>query len=242
MKMAWRLCFLLMVFLVSCKREVLPPDAASIGKDYFPLKEGHFIEYEVDSLIYNTFTKDTDLVHIEFRDEIAGTFADNLGRTSYAIERSVRPDSNSTWTGQMSYYATQADFEIEVVENNLRFIKLVFPVKANTVWKGNIYIPASTSGLDELKWYYDWDYTYGHINEDFDNGLLNFPNSVVIEYEQLTNDSTSNTQYSNYTHYKESYSRNVGLIYRELTHWEYQPTDNFRNGFSVVMRAKKYNE
>ncbi len=232
--------FLLLGLLASCKREVIP-DPVDIGRDYFPLTEGHIIEYTVDSLIYNTFSSDTELVHLEFKDEIVSTFTDNLGRTSFAIERSVRQDSMSSWIGQLSYYATQADFEIEVVENNLRFIKLVFPVKATTKWNGNVYIPALTAGLDELKWYYDWDYAYSHINEDFNNGIMNFPNSVLISYEQLTNDSTNNAQYSNYTNYKEAYARNVGLIYRELTHWEYQPTVGYRSGFSVVMRAKKYN-
>ena len=77
-------------------------------------------------------------------------------------------------------------------------------------------------------------------NQDFNNGEMNVPNSMVVSYEQLTNDSTAKTQYSNYTNYKESYARTIGLTYRELTHWEYQPTEGFRNGFSVVMRATKY--
>ncbi len=140
-----------------------------------------------------------------------------------------------------NYVYFEYRFRQYFLENNLRFIKLVFPVKATTKWNGNVYIPALTAGLDELKWYYDWDYAYSHINEDFNNGIMNFPNSVLISYEKLTNDSINNAQYSNYTNYKEAYARNVGLIYRELTHWEYQPTVGYRSGFSVVMRAKKYN-
>ncbi len=240
MRIGFGLSLLILTFFASCKHEVLPPDAAGLGSDYFPFVIGHVIEYSVDSLKYNTFSSDTDFVHLDFKDEIVSEFTDNTGRDSYVIERSVRSDSNAAWQGQLTYYVTQGNYEIEVVENNLRFIKLVLPVKANTSWKGNVYIPASTSGLDELKWYYDWDYSYSKINQAFNNGVKTFPNSMVVSYEHLTNDSTAHTQYSNYTNYKESYSRTIGLIYRELTHWEYQPTEGFRNGFSVVMRATKY--
>lgn len=240
MRIGVGLSLLMLTLCTSCTREVLSTDAANFGSDYFPLAIGHTIEYSVDSLKYNTFTRDTDFVHVLFKDEIVSEFTDNTGRDSYAIERSVRSDSNAAWQGQLTYYATRGNYQIEVVENNLRFIKLVFPVNVNTTWKGNVYIPSSTSNLDELKWYYDWDYTYSNINQDFDNGEMNVPNSMVVSYEQLTNDSTAKTQYSNYTNYKESYARTIGLTYRELTHWEYQPTEGFRNGFSVVMRATKY--
>lgn len=240
MKNSIWLLFFLLVF-VSCKREVIPADQVDLGKEYFPLIEGKFIEYDVDSLIYNNFTSDTEYVHLEFRDEVKSQFIDNEGRPSYVIERYSRYKSSDPWAGYLTYYATATNFRIEVIENNLKFIKLVLPVKANTSWKGNVYIPAATSGLDEIKWYHDWDYRYKNINEEFYNGVMTFPNSVVVSYNHLTNDSTSTTNYSDYVGYEESYSRNIGLIYRELTHWVYQPTDGFRNGFSVVMKAKNHN-
>ena len=234
------LWFLILIVMVSCKRQVLPLDQ-TIGKEYFPVNEGHFIEYEVDSTIYNTFTHDTQFVHLEFRDEIGALFTDNQGRTSYVIQRSVRPDSTTAWQDELNYYVTVNNFTIEVVENNLRFIKLALPVETNRTWNGNVYIPVYTSGLDEFKWYNGWEYSYSHISEDFNNGLVNYPNTATIAWGHLTNDSTSTSQYNDYTNYKEVYARTVGLVYRELTHWEFQPTEGFRNGFSVVFRAKKNN-
>lgn len=238
----WSLFFLVitMTVFVGCKREVFPSEEVS-GKDYFPLSEGKYIEYAVDSILYNTFTKDTERVHCEFRDEITSQFPDNEGRNSYLIERSIRYDSNAAWIGYQTNYVTPTDFKIEEVENNLRFIKLVFPVKTNTTWKGNVYIPAFTSSLDSLKWYDDWDYNYYYINQEFNNGLSVFPATVTVAYHHLTNDSTSTTQYNDFTNYKEVYSKNIGLVFRELTHWEFQPTEGFRNGFSVVLRATKHN-
>ncbi|HQW46074.1 MAG TPA: hypothetical protein PLZ98_03315, partial [Chitinophagaceae bacterium] len=60
----WLLIIMLSVF-TSCKRQVIPADDVELGKDYFPLTIGHFIEYDVDSLLFNDFTKTVDTFHFE---------------------------------------------------------------------------------------------------------------------------------------------------------------------------------
>lgn len=232
---------LLLTGLLSCKKETVPSPDALAGSAYYPLTEGHFIEYLVDSVKYNNFTQDTDFVHCEFRDEIISQFDDAEGRNSFIIQRSIRYDSTAAWEKQLTYFATLTDFRLEVVENNLRFIKLIFPVKLNATWNGNIYIPASNSGSDEIRWYNDWNYKYKTVNTAYNNGILNFPSTTSVAYSRLTNDSTVKTQYSDFTNYREVYARDAGLISRELTHWEYQPTEGFRNGFSMIMRARNHN-
>ena len=57
----------------------------------------------------------------------------------------------------------KTNFRVEVVENNLRMIKLVFPVKLKTAWAGNIYIPAQID--DKLKWLWNWNYVYAYIRK-----------------------------------------------------------------------------
>ena len=231
---------LFMCTLLACKREVIPGADYQSDLAYYPLQLQHAIEYSVDSVIYNTFSHSTQSVHAEYRDEVVDTFQDNLGRNSYRIRRTARADSNAAWQDLMVYYVTPVTNHLEVVEQNLRFIKLAFPVQVTTQWNGNIYLPAETSGLPEYQWYYDWLYRYSHLDETYNNGILDLPHSIEVSYEHLTNDSTNHTEYSDYTNYKEYYTHNIGLSYRELTHWEYQPTDGYRSGFSVVMRAKKY--
>ena len=86
MRIGVGLSLLMLTLCTSCTREVLSTDAVNFGSDYFPLAIGHTIEYSVDSLKYNTFTRDTDFVHVFFKDEIVSEFTDNTGRDSYAIE------------------------------------------------------------------------------------------------------------------------------------------------------------
>lgn len=231
------------LFFTACKKEIIPADEVELGKDYYPLAIGHYVEYDVDSIIYNDFTKTTDTFKLQFRDEIESEFLDNEGRTSYVIQRYYRQDSTYTWTENKAYYATTTSFKLEIVENNLRFIKLVYPVKLNTRWYGNTYIPAASN--EELKWYDSWDYKYENVGEPYSNGKLQFGNTLTVnEVDYTEGEPTISTDYSAYTYSKEVYAKNVGLVYRELTRWVYEPNANgskYRNGFTLIMRATSFN-
>ena len=82
MKRIIAIALVTMTFITACKREVIPTDQIDLGKEYFPVEVGRFIEYDVDSLVYNNFTHDTDFVHLQFRDEITTSYTDNAGHTS----------------------------------------------------------------------------------------------------------------------------------------------------------------
>jgi hypothetical protein len=224
--------------LTACKKEIIPNDNILLGKEYFPITKDHTIEYAIDSIIYNDFNKSTDTFRMQFKDVIGESFYDNEGRESYVVNRYCRKDDTYLWKDLMTFYATKTNFRVEVVENNLRMIKLVFPVKLKTYWSGNIYIPAQID--DKLKWLWNWNYTYTYINQPFNTGLASFSNTIEVIG---INDSTNNPEQfpdaiANKTYSKEVYAKNVGLIYRELTNWEYQPDGSrYRNGFTTIYRA-----
>lgn len=224
--------------LTACKKEIIPNHNILLGKEYFPITKDHTIEYAIDSIIYNDFNKSTDTFRMQFKDVIGESFYDNEGRESYVVNRYSRQDDTYLWKDLMTFYATKTNFRVEVVENNLRMIKLVFPVKLKTYWSGNIYIPAQID--DKLKWLWNWNYTYTYINQPFNTGLASFSNTIEVIG---INDSTNNPEQfpdaiANKTYSKEVYAKNVGLIYRELTNWEYQPDGSrYRNGFTTIYRA-----
>lgn len=229
------------VFFTSCKRQVIPADNVELGKDYFPLTIGHFVEYDVDSFRYNDFSKTIDTFHYELKDVIESEFLDNEGRKSFIINRYKRQDSTYPWKENLTYYNTETSFNIEVIEDNLRFIKMVFPVKVNTKWNGNIYIPATL--IPELKWLSGWEYKYVNINEPYNTGFLNFENTVTVNHvDFVVGDSLDVNNYSERTFSRERYAKNVGLISKELVYWDYQSeTTKYRKGFVIIFRAKNFN-
>lgn len=233
--------FMVVVLLSSCKRQVIPPDDVELGKEYFPLTRGHSVEYDVDSIKYNDFNKTIDSFHYEIKDVIQSEFLDNEGRKSYIINRFKRQDNTYPWAENVTYYITETAFNIEVIEDNLRMIKMVFPVKANTKWDGNIFLP--TTLIPELKWLSGWNYEYVNINQSHNTSFLNFDNTVTVEeVDVAVGDSLDTDNYSARTYSREIYAKNVGLIQRELVNWEFQSTTTkYRNGFVIIYRAKKVN-
>ncbi|MCC7028923.1 MAG: hypothetical protein IT257_01370 [Chitinophagaceae bacterium] len=241
MKNAILLLLLSATCFTACKRQVVPADDVELGKDYFPLSIGHYVEYDVDSFLYNDFQKSIDTFHFELKDVVESEFTDNSGRKSFIINRYKRQDATYPWKENLTYYATETPFNIEVVEDNLRFIKMVFPVKVNTKWDGNIYLPATLS--TELKWLSGWEYKYVNINEPYNTGFLNFDNTVTINHvDFVVGDSLDVNNYSERTYSRERYAKNVGLISREVVYWDYQSeTTKYRKGFVIIYRAKNHN-
>ncbi len=111
-----------------------------IDKAYFPLQTGKYIIYDVDSIAYSNFFNSTDTFSYQIKEMVDSPYMDASNQTAYAIIRSVRADENSPWILKDIWSANLTDHTAEKVEENLRFIKLDFPVLLNKTWKGNSLI------------------------------------------------------------------------------------------------------
>ena len=205
------------------------------------MEKGHFIVYDVDSIIFNDFTKTIDTFSLQLKDEIGDEFTDDEGRTSYYVNRYRRATKNAPWEVDHIYYITQDNFKLEWKEDNLRFIKMVYPVKLNKKWKGNTYLPTQTN--TEISWMDDWDYQYDDVLVSFNTSSKSYKNCHIINHADFTEGSPENPNaFSARTYSKEVFSKNVGMVYREITRWEYQPSGaKFRKGFTAIFKASSNN-
>lgn len=237
------IALLAVVSLFSCKREnenIYGPDAT---RGYYPLQKGHYVVYDVDSVIYDNFAGTATTRHSVVRYTVSDTFRDNRNYISYQVDvMSKDADSQAFHTNDV-FFVTPAVNSIDVVQGNLRFTKLVFPVLNGTTWKGNSQIATADQ---DLVWYADWTYKYSKMGENYNNGLADFSNTVIVdETDQTLNDpATMPTTYAERTYAREVYGYNVGLVYREMVRWTYDQngSGNFaKKGWSVMMRAKDHN-
>jgi len=75
-------------------------DPIEFGYDYFPLEIGKYIEYDVDSIIYDISAGNNVIVtsnSIQVREEVTDSFPDNEGRIVYRIERFERKNETEEW-------------------------------------------------------------------------------------------------------------------------------------------------
>src|SRR5688572_15327091 len=93
--------------------------------DYLPLEPGKYITYRLDSLVFVDFERIREIHRYQLKLEVAEEFEDNEGRPSYRINRWLRDSAGlDDWENNGTFYITPTEDQVEVVENNLRFIKL----------------------------------------------------------------------------------------------------------------------
>ncbi|RYD52840.1 MAG: hypothetical protein EOP52_01455 [Sphingobacteriales bacterium] len=237
-------CLLLalpLVFLASCKKDGSAPVVEADGSNYFPVQRGHFVEYHVDSTYWDDFLQLETVHTMDLRHTVTDTFTDNVGRQSYTVTVSRRKDSSELWRPESVFTVTKTTNQVEWLQDNLRFVKMVFPVENGREWNGNEFV--STFNQD-YQFYRDWKYTYANVNQAYNNGYENFDKTVTVNQidDSLNNPEQTPSAYATRTYSMEKYGLNVGLIERRFTRWIYDPgVRAARKGNAVSMRAFNHN-
>ena len=210
---------------LSCKKEieVLKPQ---ILTDYYPLKVGNIITYQVDSTIFVNLGTVKTIRSYLMRDRIDSIITDNLGRPSFKVRRSVRSQADSTkWIDTYSYLVTydSSKQRLELVENNLRFIKLASPLSTGVQWNGTSFINSSSS---ELQYLSDWRFIYENVRRPYTVNGISYTETVTVNQRNDSIGTPSNKSfYFEKTIAKEVYSKSIGLIYKEFLHEAWQPAN-----------------
>lgn len=195
-----------------------------LGYNYFPLNVGSEKIYQVDSIGYLGYTFDPvletveiDSVHYQVKEVVESFFADNEGRQTARIVRYKRLTSSDPWEIYKVYAANRTATTAERVEDNTRYIKLVFPPKENEKWNGNS-LNNDESGYME--------YSFTSVNVPGNIGPLNFDSTLTVL--QLLDDNLIT-----YSYYTEQYAANTGMIYKEYNDYEYMfiGVPKIKNGF-----------
>jgi hypothetical protein len=196
-----------LLFFASCKDEI---DENPIGVEesiqyrYFPLDHGSFVVYNVDSIIHRyeddlTDNPDSliDTFHYQVKEVVDSDFIDGEGDTAWRISRYFRNADSLEWNFSTLWTAKVTNQSAQRVEENIRYLKISFPLKLNKTWNGNYF-----NFLPEE------DYSIEEVNAPLAIGNFNFDSSMsVLEADDL-----------NLIHrvYKESkYAYGIGLVSRE---------------------------
>jgi hypothetical protein len=246
--MAKKVFFLLMLVAVSsaaffsCKKYT--KSDKDLTRNYFPLELGKTITYDVDSTYYNDASCTKRNIKCQLKYAITDTVVDYSPFTpklTYIMTVYHRPYDGAIWTPQRVILLTPTTTGLIYEQDNNAYIKLNFPIKQGAKWLGNTKIDASNPDYAYLK---GWNYEYQNYGLSYNNSLVNFENTVtVLEHDASVNypDYDSLTGASR-IYAKEVYAYNVGMIYKEWTHWTYKPSQfPCRDGYTVIMRAIDHN-
>jgi hypothetical protein len=212
------LMLLAVLILSGCKKN--NPLQTDTPADYYPLAVGKYIIYRMDSLKFIISGSQDTVISYLAKEVVEDSITDNLGRPSFRVTRYLNDTSGAgDWVPSTAYMVTPTTGSVEVVDNNLRFIKLVTPVQDGISWNGNAYI--DTKSDDSPVPYMDgWNYTYANTGQPYDVPAGTVPEAVVVnEADETTGNADT---YLQVTFSQEVYGKGIGLIYRKFLHSEYQ--------------------
>ena len=241
--------------LISCKKTTYK-NPASVTDYYNPLQVGKYAIYQLDSLTFYYYGQLDTVTHYLAKDSVEEALIDNEGRPGWRVVRYLSDlTETQPWTPSMSFWVTPTVQRLEVDENNLRFIKLAFPLDEGVSWSGNSFLPYAPF-QDFFDFSDDshlslqlWDYKYQNVNQPFTAGTQTFDSTVTV---MQVNDSINVPildpgSFASRTYWSETYARNVGLVYRHTAIWEYQPpTPNgsqsgYKIGYEMTLTLLSHN-
>lgn len=242
--------FLLLIFVLStvtsCDKTTTEDFDTAALEEYLPTIDGKYITYRLDSTVFTNFGRNIEIHKYQVKHEIDTLITDNLGRPSYRVIRYLRDSSGTQpWAPNGTYFITSLDKQVEVIEDNMRFIKLHQPFRLNYNWKGNKYLASepysgkfSFSNDDNMN---DWDYSFDNFEASTTIGTqtINDVYTILQIDESVNAPVTDPNAYGALNFGLEKYARTIGLVYKEYALWEYQPPANnvsgFYTGFAIKM-------
>jgi hypothetical protein len=190
----------LLLFLFSCKKdtEVTP---TTKGYSYAGLTVGKYVIYDVDSIFYDDFDNSTNQYYFQIKELIQSKYIDAEGEEAYRIERYKKDTAVSpNFELQVVWNSKITPTTYQKVENNERFVKLIFPVKQGETWNGNSLNNRST-----------WEYecVSAHIPEQI--GGIGLDSVATITQFDDGDEILIQRQF-----YQEKFAAKIGLVYKKV--------------------------
>ena len=193
------ICISVLLVIHSCSDDAFEP-AVDMGYDYYPVKSGNYIVYQVDSIDYNQFTGSVDTFVFQIKEVFGNSFYDNSNRKSFELSRFYRKNQGDSWQFVSMGYVTAGSGHVERVDENIRFIPMIFPTRIGLKWNGNA-----------MNTYEPLDYMYSDVDIPYAIGQHSFDScAFVLQQDEA---SLISRDYA-----REIFARHIGMIYRKVIH------------------------
>ena len=204
---------LLSILFFSCGEDnPIVSNEDPFGFAYYPVELGNYWVYQVDSTIYDdggaTILNSSTFI----KEEIVDFYLNESDDTIYVLNRSQASSLNGTFITRDAWSIEMNEFRVTKTEENLRFIKLVFPITVDRVWQGNQFdelIKVDVVG-EKLQVYKDWG-DYRIINDSLSLNVNGTQYDNVVEVLQGDASNDIERRFA-----KEYFGKGVGLIKKEM--------------------------
>ncbi|MDZ7900137.1 MAG: hypothetical protein U5N85_19210 [Arcicella sp.] len=188
----------------SCRDEldcgcVSPPVS---GKDFFYPIKNQVVIYDIEETQYS-LTSIPVVKNYQLKEIFVSSSTESNGNETLRIERYRRENDSQKWVIDSVFTAKKGIDKALKTENNVTFVKLIFPVSEGLKWNGNAY---NSLGEDT--------YELKKVFQPFQTNRQNFNRTLTVIQQ---NDSTL----VDLKRRIEVYAEGIGRIYQEKTNVSY---------------------
>ncbi len=127
--------FVSFLFLFSCAKKV--EDPMDLGHRYYPTPLKKYSIYQLDSVSIDCVFDVRDTFSFEILEIFDTLFEDALGKDAIRIELYTRSLGSSDWGIPRIYHTNTFFTRAERTEENIRYVKLIFPIVDESIWDIN---------------------------------------------------------------------------------------------------------
>lgn len=203
---SWAVAFVFIVISgwTSCKKEIATSDLESTAFRYFPLEPGSWIIYDVDSVVHreddDRYGLDTSVeqYHFQLKEVVDSAFLDATADTVFTLLRYHRVVDTLPWQLSSVWTAKRSPYNVQRVEENIRFIRLSFPITSRSTWNGNAF-----------NFYPEERYFYEAVHAPATIGNLQFDSTVTVVQNRFSSTINRIDKF-------ERYAAGAGLVEKRL--------------------------
>ncbi|OFX19591.1 MAG: hypothetical protein A2033_10155 [Bacteroidetes bacterium GWA2_31_9] len=197
MKIAFYTLLFFVVFITACKKQDTSV-SKSIDFSYCPLNVGDWITYEIVDINIDIPSDVNDTINYQLKEIIDSSYLNNNEQV-YRIERYVKLNDTANWEIKDVWLANYTTNSFQKVEENIRFVKLIFPIILDNTWNGNAY------NMNDPK-----EYKITSIDLPETINTLHFDSVLHVTQLNISNLIEKKVEI-------EKYAKNIGLVYKEQT-------------------------
>lgn len=218
--------FAAVVIFCRCSEDIKTTDA-NIGREYFPIKVGNYWVYDVTET--KVFNNQYDSTKYQVRELVDTVFKDAANELTYRVVLSRKKSTDVNWGNDSLVLINKSLSDVRRTHNNIKQVKLVFPIKEGKQWDANAYNVLDTD-----------DYSYAEINLPFVLNKVTYDSTVTVVQGEPNEVILDNR--------KEVYAYQVGMIYKNFTVFEYAqsqgvPDQNrVAKGFRRILKLNSFHK
>ena len=212
----------LFALALSCKKDKEEP--VDFKYEYAPQTIGHYCVYDVKEITHDNAVGLHQTITYKLKEKIQSSYIDDEGRPSLRLERSKLDTATGNWVVTDIWNSTRITSRYERSEEDIRFIRLAFPVKEGANWDGNAYNQIGA-----------WNYKYTDVDVARSYSGLNFANTARVLQIDEFNFVQKQLAF-------EVYAKNVGLVFKYYKYLNINAYDstNIDTGTELYMNILYY--